>query len=255
MDSNEVYKKLIYDYNNLSDEAKRAILIYKSALFYHINELSTIDNFLEIDAPILLNSVKDKDKFILRYNDFKKIISNTNNSLIKYVVFKDVDFTDIYTFIESIKKIYSILNNTRLYLHDNITVYRGVNYEKELCDVSKSNIISTSIDPEQTSPFLFSNEKNNKRLYAISLEKNTPVIVCPYSIKNIYDSEIDYLTNQTPKQLKIVNDLEKGQQEIILFKNSLQFIQTDIKKVDKYNLTIEKLNTKLKFKEIKNKSK
>lgn len=244
MSENEIYKQLIDKYNNLTEEEKKAILIYKSGLYYHINEISSIDDFLNKESFTIFKKLKNQEIFLIRFSDFKNNLSNPKNIFLKYSIFNIIDFTDIYTFIDSIKEVYKIINNIRLYLPEQLTVYRGVCSDDEILDISKSNLISTTIDVEEVKPFLFGDKKNNK-LYVISLEKDTPVLISPYSIDNIYDSEIDYYTNK-PKQLKLVNKYEKGNQEIILFKNTLNFTLNDSKTIDEYNLTIEKLSSEIK---------
>ncbi len=245
MNEKEIYKQLMADYDKLNEETKRAIIIYKSGLYYHINKISSIDAFLNKEPSVLLEEVSDKNVFLTRYQDFKKNIDNPKNIFLKYSIFNIIDFSDIYKFIDSIKVVYKIINDTKLYLPDKLTVYRGICSNDEISDISKSNLISTTIDPEETKPFLFTNKDKKNKLYVISLEQQTPVLISPFSIANVYDSEVDYLINR-PRQLKLVNNFEQGQQEIILFKDTLDFKLYDRKTIDEYNLTIEKLSTRPK---------
>lgn len=44
MGNNEIYNYLCKKFENLNEEDKKSLLVYKSALSYHINEISTISN-------------------------------------------------------------------------------------------------------------------------------------------------------------------------------------------------------------------
>ena len=49
MTQQEVYNDLLRQYEELSLEEKKAILIYKSKLYHIINAMSSIPDFLNID--------------------------------------------------------------------------------------------------------------------------------------------------------------------------------------------------------------
>lgn len=246
MTQKEIYIKLLDDYQKLTEEEKRSILIYKSALFYHINSISMINDLSEKNSFDILRNIENKNEFIKRYEIFKKRIFEHKNILIRQVAFKQIDFDDIYSFIDSIKKIFFIIENAKgkITLPDNLTVYRGCSYKDKIYDISKGNLISTTINPEITKKFLFKQEKNI--LYEIKLEKNTPVLVTPYSVVNIYDSEIDYLINRDEKQLKISSDENNSQQELIIFKDLLDFKLDSNKLFDEDNLELIRLSSNIK---------
>ena len=150
MDKEFVYEDLIRQYNLLEDEEKNSIIIYKSGLFFHINTLSTIDNFNKLSSKQIFDLLKDKDTFINKYVDYKNIIDSPNNVFLKYSLFKNVNFDNIKSFIESIKKIYETLDSlkNKIVLESDLIVYRGCSYDEndDEYNLSKGNLISTSID-------------------------------------------------------------------------------------------------------------
>lgn len=249
MEENEIYNKLIENYNNLSEVEKQCVLIYKSKLFYHINSISEINDFINISSLEILDNIENKEEFISRYEKYKEEVFKPQNIFLRYSIFNKIDFDNICCFIDSLKSVYKTIDNAKfkLTLPDELTVYRGCSYNQDNdYEISKSNLISTTIDPEQTANFLFTKKENRNKLYVIKLEKGTPVLITPYSILSVYDSEVDYLNNSEIKQTKIINSSNKGQQEIILFKDSLDFKLASSKICEEGNLEVETFSSKIK---------
>ena len=203
----EIYDILKKEYENLSDEEKYLLLVYKSSVSNIINDIDNKNN-------------------IEKYNILKKDVSNIINLF---------NFNSYETFIDSIKVISDKINDikNKIVLPSNITVYRAttVNNISEIYDISKSNIISTSLDMDVTNKFYTNNGINV--LYEINLEKNTPCLIIPYSIKKINNL------------IKIVND--DNQSEIILFKDTFSYdinfnVENDVVNVKVDTKLIKELN-------------
>ena len=88
---------LIKQYNNLTEEEKRVLLIYKSQLSYFINNTDNIND-------------ENASEYITRYEEFKKIIESPENIFIKLSVFRDVNFDSFENFLKSIDVIREKLN-------------------------------------------------------------------------------------------------------------------------------------------------
>jgi len=195
----------------------------------------------------ILNELADKDEFIKRLKNYKKHIDNPSNIFLKYLVFGKIDFDNIENFTDQMKNVYKTINQAKekILLDEDLTVYRGCSYDGNEHNISKGNLISTTLDPEATQKFLFTNNKN--KLYVINLKRGTPVIVNPLSIKNIYDSEASYIMNQEPTKVKVTNDLSQSQLEIILFKDTLEFKEEKKITHEEYNLEVETITANLKM--------
>ena len=156
-----IYDTLQTQYKKLTDEEKNAILVYKSFLFYHINEIASIPNYEDISPSNILEKIKKPEEFIYQYENFKNIIKQPQNITIKYTVFGKINITSIEQFIESLKKIIQILNNTKYKIMVNtpIITYRGISSKTPIQDISKSNLVSTSLTIETADKFLFASKK------------------------------------------------------------------------------------------------
>lgn len=88
---------LIKQYNNLTEEEKRVLLIYKSQLSYFINNADNIND-------------ENASEYITKYEEFKKIIESPENIFIKLSVFQDVSFDSFENFLKSIDVIREKLN-------------------------------------------------------------------------------------------------------------------------------------------------
>ncbi len=195
-----LYEKLIDQYNNLDDIEKNALLVYKSRLGRAINSLNNNDQ-----------EVKDI------YEQYKKLLVNPKNLFIAYTVFKNISFDNLDSFKESLKVVDKIVRNTtnKLILPEDITVYRVVSIknDEKLNAISKSNLISTSLNINECSKFIIPKDKYKTYLYQINLEKDSKVAICPYSI----------LLNEKEEQLTITS--RKDQEELLLSKDNYNFTE------------------------------
>ena len=164
-----IYEDLIKQYEELTDEEKNILLVYKSRLGRAINSLN--NNDLEIKEI---------------YDKYKSLVENPKNIFMKFSVFKDISFKNLEEFIESLKNVKEKLDkiSAKIILPQDITVYRAfsIRDEEELIPLSKSNLISTSLDIDECSKYIIPNKGFIHYLYQINLEKNSMVAICPYRI-------------------------------------------------------------------------
>ena len=168
------YENIAKQFDNLTDEEKMALLVYKSKLGLLINDLDNNPNYQE-------------------YYDYAlKIKSNLMNMFVLNTYFKILDLSTLESFIDSIKNVKYILDKTlgKIKLSEDTEVYRAVSTNDDINDISKSNIISTSLSFGQT--LLFAQSGNNINIYKIKLHKDNPILCIPYSI--LYDEKRNYLT-------------------------------------------------------------
>lgn len=236
MSNNEIYNYLCKKFENLNEEDKKSLLVYKSALSYHINEISTISNIENKNAIQIFNELNNSNEFEQKFLDYKNILEQSENTFIKYSIFNCVSFDDILLFIESIRKIYfriiSISNKTLL--PDKCKLYRDFSYDKNKSFLSKGNIISTSLNLDNVEDFLFYDLNNV--LYELNVDKNVNALVIPYSIKRV----------QIGDKIILKLNKEDSQQEIILFKSKLFLALKNIRNFENDNLKVEKYNVFLK---------
>lgn len=150
-----VYEELKNKFEDLSDEDKNALLIYKSRLGRAINSLD----------------IEEKEVVDV-YNKYKRLLSNPANMFMSFTVFKDVSFSSLDSFKESLINIKNKVLNINLTLDEDTTVYRAFSLsddsEEEL--LSKSELISTSLDIDTCDDFLVAGNKRHY-LYQINLKK------------------------------------------------------------------------------------
>lgn len=231
----EIYNDLLTQYNKFSDEEKNAILIYKSKIFFHINEMTTIKNFENETPQNIFNNLDKKDDFLNLFNEYKNIIDKPENLFIKKSIFSTVNFDNIYLFIESLKSVISniVSASKKITINSDITVYRGVGTPKEdnKKHISKGNIISTTTDIEEAEKFMFYDINLDNTLYAIKIMQGSNVLVAPYSITINYDNN--------RMQIKKCDGI--SQNEIILLKDNFYFTETNKKivELDNDKLTIK----------------
>lgn len=196
-----MYEKLVKKYNNLSLEAQGALLIYKSHLSYAINNIN------RIDSPDVLKEIRDL------YLIYKEKIESSYNMFIK-TMFNQVDFSTFEKFLKDIKKIEILLNSLegKMVMDEDTMLYRGVSFKEgdDIYSISVDNLISTTLSYGKASEFHIYGPYTNI-LYCISVEKGTPCLVIPYTIKEL-DNGILKLEN---------NDSQK---EVILFRDSIDMI-------------------------------
>lgn len=196
-----VYNDLVYQFEKLSDEEKNSLFIYKSKLGIAINGLSENEEELE-----------------QIYNYYQKILSSPANLFMKMTVFKDLPLDSFEKFKDYISKIDSEVQklSTKLSINDGVTVYRAVSIKENesLKSISKTNIISTSMDINECFKFFIQNKDYKHYLYQINLEKNSPVAICPYAI----------LYNHSTNQVTLTKKTD--QKELILNKNEYEFTES-----------------------------
>lgn len=216
-----IYEDLIEQYKNLDESEAHALLIYKSRLSRAINSL-------DIDDREVIES----------YNTYKEYLLNPSNIFMKMTVFKDIDFSDISSFKNSLELVKKKIEDAslKMRLKDDLTVYRALSVPSDdsVSFISKSDIISTSTSFDECSKFIIPDSNYKHTLYQINLEKDSPVLICPYSIL-IKDGVLS-LTQR------------HDQKEIILLKDNYDFtevLSTDAKLKDLDNINIVLLDAKV----------
>lgn len=221
-----LYENLIDQYNQLTEEEKNALLIYKSRLGRAINALGN-----------------NEDELIEIYNRYKKIIDNPQNIFLKLAVFKDISFNDEISFKESLVQILNLVKQAthKIFLPENTWVYRVVSVpiDENLTIMAKGDLVSTSLDINECEKFLISGlgMKYKHYIYKIHLEKNSIVGICPYAI--LFDESQD----------RIILTQKQDQKEIILSKNEYLFneMAKNTKLLDNgENLTVITIDAKMK---------
>lgn len=223
-----IYEDLIKQYNELTEEEKNTLLVYKSRLGRAINSLD--NNDLEIKEI---------------YERYKILLENPKNIFMKFSVFKDISFKSLEEFIESLIKVKEKLNeiSKKIILSEDITVYRAfsIRNEEELISLSKANLVSTSLNINECSKYLIPNKDYIHYLYQINLEKGSIVTICPYRI--LIDNN-DRLTLTK----------ENNSEEIILSKDNYDFeevTETTTEFTDNEELNIISVNAISKLKDTK----
>lgn len=216
-----IYEDLIEQYKNLDESEVHALLIYKSRLSRAINSLDI-----------------DDGEVIEVYNTYKEYLSNPSNIFMKMTVFKDIDFSDISSFKNSLELVKQKIEDIslKMRLKDDLTVYRTLSVLKDdsVCFISKSDIISTSTSFDECSKFIIPDSNYKHTLYQINLEKDSPVLICPYSI--LIKNGVLSLTQRY------------DQKEIILLKDNYDFtevLSTDTKLKDLDNINIVLLDAEV----------
>lgn len=216
-----IYEDLIEQYKNLDESEAHALLIYKSRLSRAINSLDIED-----------------EEVMEAYNTYKEYLENPSNIFMKMTVFKDIDFSDISSFKNSLELVKKKIKDAslKMRLKDDITVYRALSVSKDdsISFISRSDIISTSTSFDECSKFIIPDSNYKHTLYQINLEKDSPVLICPYSIL-IKDGVLS-LTQR------------HDQKEIILLKDNYDFtevLSTDAKLNDLDNINIVLLDAKV----------
>jgi hypothetical protein len=216
-----IYGDLIEQYKNLDESEAHALLIYKSRLSRAINSLDI-----------------DDEEVMEAYNTYKEYLENPSNIFMKMTVFKDIDFSDISSFKNSLELVKKKIKDAslKMRLKDDLTVYRALSVSKDdsVSFISRSDIISTSTSFDECSKFIIPDSNYKHTLYQINLEKDSPVLICPYSIL-IKDGVLS-LTQR------------HDQKEIILLKDNYDFtevLSTDAKLNDLDNINIVLLDAEV----------
>lgn len=187
-----IYENLIKKYEELTEEEKNILLVYKSRLGRAINSLD--NNGLEI---------------IEIYERYKSLVENPKNLFMKFSVFKDISFKSLEEFIESLIKIKEKLNeiSKKIILTEDITVYRAfsISDEEELISLSKDNLVSTSLNINECSKYLIPNKDYTHYLYQINLEKGSMVTICPYRILIDNNDRLTLTKENDSEELNIIS--------------------------------------------------
>lgn len=211
-------ENLLEEYENLTSEEKNSLLVYKSRLGRAINSL---DNDYQVVEDI--------------YYKYKELLSKKENMFMSLTVFKDVSFDSIDSFIESLVNTKEIIKNIDMKLEEDMTVYRAYSIPtaQEEMFLSRSELVSTSLDIDNCDDFLINDDNYNHYLYKINLEKGSLVTVCPYSIL------LDGLTG------RLILSKNNTQDEVILNKENYNFevVKTTTRTLeDGSNLEIKTIN-------------
>ncbi len=226
MNSNELYNQLVLQYDYLTKEEQMAILIYQSKLYLLLNSMTTIPHFLEMDEAELFQKMNHPE-FVQVFESFRRIVKLPKNLTIRHTVFSSIDFTNLYTCLHSLKKTYLTLMGAfgKIILPDDLSVYRGVSIgeEEPLVNGSIGEFLSTDMEIENISSFLFHKPKNH--IFKIHIPKGYPILFSPYSIVLTYDAKTNHLEqilkHEPMTQLKVIPKREGCQKEIILFHKGL----------------------------------
>lgn len=169
---------------------------------------------------------------------YEELTDEEKNIFMKFSVFKDISFKNLEEFIESLKNVKEKLDkiSTKIILPQVITVYRAfsIRDEEELIPLSKSNLISTSLDIDECSKYIIPNKGFIHYLYQINLEKNSMVAICPYRI---------LIDNHD----RLVLTKENESKEIIISKDNFEFekvVETKAKFNGNEELNIISINAK-----------
>lgn len=189
-------ENLLEEYENLTSEEKNSLLVYKSRLGRAINSLD--NDYQEVEDI---------------YYKYKELLSKKENMFMSLTVFKDVSFDSIDSFIESLVNTKEIIKNIDMKLEEDMTVYRAYSIPtaQEEMFLSRSELVSTSLDIDNCDDFLINDNNYNHYLYKINLEKGSLVTVCPYSIL------LDGLTG------RLILSKNNTQDEVILNKENYNF--------------------------------
>ena len=211
-------ENLLEEYENLTSEEKNSLLIYKSRLGRAINSLD--NDYQEVEDI---------------YYKYKELLSKKENMFMSLTVFKDVSFDSIDSFIESLVNTKEIIKNIDMKLEEDLTVYRAYSIPtaQEEMFLSRSELVSTSLDIDNCDDFLINDNNYNHYLYKINLEKGSLVTVCPYSIL------LDGLTG------RLILSKNNTQDEVILNKENYDFevVKTTTRTLeDGSNLEIKTIN-------------
>lgn len=164
-----IYEDLLKQYEELTEEEKNILLVYKSRLGRAINSLNNNDS-----------EIKEI------YKRYKFLVENPQNIFMKFSVFKDISFKSLEEFIESLLNVKEKLDkiSSKIILSQDITVYRAfsIRDDEELISISKSNLVSTSLDIDECSKYIIPNKGYTHYLYQLNLEKGSLVAICPYRI-------------------------------------------------------------------------
>lgn len=245
-----MYDNLLEQYKKLNKEEMRALLIYKSCLYKLINLVTSIENFLELDDAFIVSLLQNTNIFI-DCSKFGLEINKPENLLLKYSIFSKVNFNDPMSLVKLSKDVFNILHEASLKMKTSgkVVVYRGISLNDDDCEeqISRGNLISSSIDKDQAVMFLSNDLSKKNILYEIEVDSDVPALVMPYSIVNEYESEFDMAINNI-KQICLRKTSHSRQREILLFKDKLEFDCYNVKEdvIDGKSCEVKSIKATLK---------
>lgn len=230
------YERLVNEFNKLSSEERNACLIYKSKLSYLINEISSVPDFMNLNSNEIFMKINDKNKFEEIFLNYKEIVLRPENLFIKMSIMNSIDFSNLFTMIDSLKNIYLLLisASSKMMTEENLKLYRIVSTNEETDSMSKGNIISTTLNKEMIDTFAV-NKYNH--LYNIKANSGIKALVIPYKI----------LIDENFERLRVEKQ-DGFQQEVIIFKDDVDIEVKNVIKIDEY-IKVSKIsvNKKNKF--------
>ena len=152
--------------------------------------------------------------------------------MIRMSIFKNINLTSKELFIDSIYKVKEILNNTtkKLIINEDTTLYRAISSNNDINNISKSNIISTSLSFGET--LNFANAGENITLHQINIKKGSHVACIPYAILNDTKTHRIILTNKKDQEEILLNkeiyEFEELNKQII---NNIEIIEVNAKDI------------------------
>lgn len=205
----QTYEMLLGEYKKYlsslePEEARKlelATKIYNSSFFIAINDMIEIEGYRDKTGKELWNlCMQDKDfrdKIPSRYEksrDFSKNpFSREEDRLFREESKELIDYSSEESFMESLKNVYDIIkrHSLNLTLPEDIEVFRGIASDKtDLSRLSKSSIISTSLDEKEAKNFAGRDHTKYKYLCYITAKKGTPFLM--------------FLTDQARKQKEVM---------------------------------------------------
>ena len=189
----DVYEDLINQFSELSYIEKNALLVYKTRL------------------GLLMNDLDNNPDFLYYYNRYKMIYDNPLNATVKYTVFRFINMESLESFITSIHELKDILDGvtSKLITSDDMIVYRAVSSDKTINNISKGNIISSTLSFVEVDKYAKGGD--SIAIYEIRIPAGSPVAISPYRVLD------DSFNNRL--LVKATNDEE----EIILNSDNYEF--------------------------------
>ena len=236
---------LLKQYHLLNDKEQNAILVYKSSMGMLINKinkylLDTSDAAQVLQNPSLVEEARDC------YEEFLEFYHT--DPILKHTLLKNINMKSISTFIMSLIDISYTLDECadKIKTDQRMRLYRLVSYNDTYEDIAESEFVSTTGDINVCNAFMKADQ--NYILYEFDVDDNTPVMVCPYSIKAHYDSFFDYMLNHKPKSISIKEG--DSQKEVILYKSRCNYDIMGEETIDKDGFHLKRIRVKVRNKKL-----
>lgn len=180
-------------YETLTDDEKKALLVYKSRL------------------GLLINTLDNNPDFEGYYNRYKNIFSNIQNMMIQKTAFSNINFDSLDDFIKSIYDTKALLDEvtTKMTSNQGLKLFRMISTDEDIEDISKDNIVSTSLSLAEV--FKYGPGGNKIYIYEIDLPIGSHFCYVPSRIKY----------NEKENRLILSNSADE--EEIILNKDIYEF--------------------------------